>query len=143
MYILVIIGGSIFVILGLAHGASTLQSSLDGGPMTPTDPHVREAMAIRGGLGLAPRIDRSLFEAWTGFNLSHSVGALAIGLVIIIPAARDIDGAVHDIAWLAAALVAPLVYFVLSKRYWFRDPTRFITIAAAAIYVGVAVQLIR
>ncbi len=81
MHILILLGAAIFVMLGTIHAVYTLRSSPDGGPMTPVRPEVRAAMVEPGGLGLAPRIDSNLWRAWVGFNLSHSVGVVAIGVI--------------------------------------------------------------
>ncbi|MEO0325730.1 MAG: hypothetical protein AAF447_22430 [Myxococcota bacterium] len=141
MSILVIIGSAIVVFLGLAHAAATLASTPSGGPMTPTSPEVREAMQHTGGLGLAPELRTTLYRAWTGFNLSHSVGVIGIGLVVLVPAARDFDAALGDPWWVSLALIAPPVYLLLSIRYWFSSPTRAISVASACILVGIGVGL--
>ena len=141
-YLPVIIGGSILLLLGFVHLVLTLQSSPAGGPMTPTDPTTRQAMERIGGLGLAPDIETSLWRSWVGFNLSHSVGVIVIALVVIVPAATDLEGAVANPWWLAAALGLPPVFLLLSIRYWFKNPTVGITLAGALIWGGVAAALL-
>ena len=142
MSILVIIGAGIVVFLGVAHAIFTLQSSPTGGPMTPTDPTVRMAMQRTGGLGLAPDIETSLFRAWTGFNLSHSLGAIASGLLVALPAITDFDAALDRPWWVVLALVLPPLYLLLSIRYWFAKPTRAIAVATVLITVGIVGGLV-
>jgi len=137
MSVLVVIGAAIVVILGAVHALSTMRSSPEGGPMAPTDDTVRAAMEIPGGLGLAPHLDTTLWRAWAGFNLSHSLGVVIVGLVIGIPALSDFDAALGDARWVALALGAPVLYLVISVRYWFRAPTIGIAVAVAMIAIGV------
>lgn len=136
MHILILIGAGIFVFLGSVHAIYTFRSTPAGGPMTPVTPAVREAMVHPGGLGLAPNIDSSLWRAWVGFNLSHSLGVVVIGLAIAIPALLDLEDAATHAGWLSLAIAAPAVYLALSVRYWFRSPTIGITVGGLAIYAG-------
>lgn len=136
MQIPVLVGAMILVVLGTAHAVYTFRSSPAGGPMTPVSPLVREAMVQPGGLGLAPDIDSTLWRAWVGFNLSHSLGVIAIGMTIGLPAVVDLDAAASHVGWLSLAIAAPAVYLVLSVRYWFTSPSVGIAIGGALIYSG-------
>lgn len=136
MHIPVVFGASILVFLGLVHAHFTLKSTPAGGPMTPVTPAVRAAMVQPGGLGLAPHIESSLWRAWVGFNLSHSLGVVAIGLGIALPAAIDLEQAASNPGWVVLAVAAPMTYLVLSMRYWFKNPTIGITVGGLAIYGG-------
>ena len=142
MSLLVVIGAAVVVLLGSAHLAFTLQSTPAGGPLTPTDDRVRAAMELTGGLGMAPALRTTLWKAWFGFNLSHSIGVVAIGLVVGVPALVDFDDAIGRWWWVATAFVAPAVYLVISIRYWFRNPTAGITLAAVLIWSGVIAGLV-
>ena len=137
MHILVTIGAGIFVFLGVVHAVITLQSTPAGGPMTPTDPSIRVAMERSGGLGLAPHLHVPFFQPWTGFNLSHSLGAVVSGLVIGLPALTDLDGALGDAWWVVLSLAVPPTYLVLSVRYWFEKPTQAIALGTALTTVGI------
>lgn len=136
MGLLIVAGAGILLILGLVHALYTLQSSPDGGPMAPTDADVRAAMGVTGGLGLAPEIETTLWRAWAGFNLSHSLGVIVVALTVGVPALVDIEAAVANPGWLALAVVLPPLYLVLSIRYWFQGPTIGITVAMALIVAG-------
>lgn len=137
MSILTVIGAAIIVLLGAVHLLYTVQSKPDGGKMTPTDERVQSAMQLTGGLGLAPHIDSSLWRAWVGFNLSHSVGVIVGGLLIGLPALVDFDAAIGSPGWVVAAVVLPPTYLVISIRYWFREPTVGIAAAGSLIVAGV------
>lgn len=137
MSILVIAGSAIFVFLGIAHGVFTFQSTPSFGPMTPTDKQVQAAMAIPGGLGMAPDMDSTLWKAWVGFNLSHALGVVLSGAVIGAPAIVDFQSALGNPGWLATALVLPPTYLAISRQYWFEKPTQAITLGSALVIAGV------
>ena len=137
MHLLVIAGAAIVIVLGVAHALLTLKSSPAGGPLAPSDPNVRASMSIRGGLGMAPDLDIPLWQAWAGFNLSHALGVVLGGLVIMLPALADFDAALANDGWLAVALAVPPLYLAISIRYWFRRPTNGIALATLLIGAGV------
>ena len=137
MSYLVVIGSGIFVALGLLHALLTVQSSPGGGPMAPTDAGVRQAMTVAGGLGLAPDSVTTLWRAWVGFNLSHSLGAVIGGLFVALPAATDFQAALDRPWWVALALAVPPVYLAISNGHWFRGPTTAIAICTGLVMVGV------
>ncbi len=140
MFVLVLLGSGIIVLLGIGHGIYTLRSTPEGGPMMPIDSKVREAMSAVGGIGLAPELKTSLFKAWIGFNLSHSLGLVVVGLLIGFPVLTALTSPVDNLAWLVCALVLPCVYLWLSIRHWFAKPTMGFAIATALIFSGVAGQ---
>ena len=74
--VLLAVGGGIFLILGSLHGLLTLRDLANPRAFTPTDARVREAMQ-GARLSLNPRAN--LWEAWLGFNLSHSLGLVVFG----------------------------------------------------------------
>lgn len=141
-FILMSIGAGIVLFLGLAHGVFTLQSSVDGGPMMPTDPDVRDAMQVRGGIGMAPDIDSNLFRAWIGFNFSHSLGIVVIAGVILWHTLDDVAVAVEQPWFLAVVFVVPVVYLVLAQLYWFSDPRNAIFVATLLLWAGTIIELV-
>lgn len=136
MNILVLIGSGIIMVLGIAHLVLTLQSSPTRGPMAPLDPRLQEAMTVRGGIGMAPDIDMPLWAPWVGFNLSHSIGVLAIGAYMFFPALADFSGALDRPEWVIPTLALPVIYLGISIRCWFADPTRAIGLATVLIVTG-------
>ncbi len=134
-------GASIFLLLGLAHAVFTLQSRPDSGPMMPTDPTVRAAMSEVGGLGLAPGIESTLYRAWIGFNLSHSLGVVAIAAIMLVRSVTDLGLAVNDLWFLMLVVIAPPTYFLLAVKYWFDQPRNAIAVATALLWAGVLVEV--
>ncbi|MEM8707699.1 MAG: hypothetical protein AAGE98_14645 [Actinomycetota bacterium] len=142
MFLFIVIGAGIFAFLGVMHGLATLTSTPERGAMTPTDPHIQQAMQTPGGIGLAPDLATPLWRPWLGFNLSHSIGALVLAGVIAIPALRDVAAAVDDPVWVGTSLGVPAVLLVVSVRFWFAKPTQAIALATALIWLGVLAELV-
>jgi len=74
--ILLAIGGSIFLVLATLHGVLALRDVANPRAFTPTDDAVRVAMQ---GTRLAFNPRANLWQAWLGFNLSHSLGVALFG----------------------------------------------------------------
>lgn len=138
---LAVAGASIFLLLGVAHAVFTFQSTPQRGPMMPTDPAISEAMQIESGLGLAPDIRTTLYRAWIGFNLSHSLGIIAVAGVLIAQIATDFGAAVDEGWFLALVAVAPLAYLVLAIKFWFDQPRNAIAVATVLLWAGVVLEL--
>lgn len=135
---LVVAGATVFLLLGLLHGAGTLQSTPERGAFTPTEAIHREAFQVEGSIGIAPNVRMSLWKAWVGFNLSHSLGVIVVAVAMGLPVVRyGPDVALADPVWVAAALALPAVYLLLSLRYWFDKPTQGIAFGTLLVYAGV------
>jgi len=74
--LLLIVGSSIFVLLGAAHGVLTLQDFGNPRNFTPRDAKIRTATQ-QSTIAFHPKIN--LWRAWLGFNLSHSLGLIMFG----------------------------------------------------------------
>lgn len=122
-------GGAIFAALGALHAIFTFQDARRPRRLVPEDPAVTQAMA---GTGVRmARGGTTMWRAWLGFNLSHSLGAMIFG------------GAMLAVGWQWPALLPSrrlllipvaigLFYLGLSLRYWFRTPTAGIALATAS-----------
>ena len=75
--ILLIIGGSLFALLGLLHALYTFADISRPRRLVPDNPAVIEAMSS-SGVRLA-RGGTTMWRAWVGFNFSHSLGAILFG----------------------------------------------------------------
>jgi hypothetical protein len=130
---LIAVSAAIVLLMGAAHLFYTFFSRM----FHCRDPAVNVAMQ-----SAAPRIsaDTSMWRAWTGFNASHSLGAMLFGLVYLQLALAHSALLAHGsyFALLGAALLA--AYAVLAWRYWFRVPLVGITLALGA-YIGGLVLL--
>ena len=108
-----------FLVLGVAHALATPLAPGDRKGLSPRDPSLPDAMRA-SALRLTSRTD--MWLAWVGFNLSHSLGAVAFGAFVLAvgltPGAFD---ALSVVCAPLAALVAAS-YLVIGLRCWFRTP---------------------
>lgn len=81
----------------------------------------------------------TMWKACTGFNASHSFGAIYIGLINLFTAIQYVE-VLQNPLFLSLNIVTTLFYLWLSKKYWFSTP--FIGILIAACCFSPAVVLI-
>lgn len=125
------LGGTIFVGLGLLHGAFTLADLSRPRRLVPSAPGLKAAMEA-SGVRLAGT-GTTMWRAWVGFNLSHSLGAIVFGLGAMalgwpgvkLPAVA---------AWLPA--VIGTAYLGIGLGCWFKVPNAGIAIASACFVAG-------
>lgn len=135
--ILLILGGAVFGVLGSLHAVYTMLDLRNPRRLVPIDPSVAQAMAnatlrLSGG-----RTD--MWQAWIGFNFSHSLGVLLFGALAVWAGAR--------IKMLPAGIMPALmligcVYLVLALLYWFRSPAIGIAIGTGCFAAAWILSLI-
>src|SRR5215471_5484815 len=79
--ILLILGGTVFGVLGGLHAIYTLLDLRNPRRLVPVDPSVADAMA-----NSAVRVSRGgtdMWRAWIGFNFSHSLGVLMVAALAV------------------------------------------------------------
>jgi hypothetical protein len=108
-----------FVVLGLAHALATPRTPAEAKGLSPRDPALRDAM-VRESVFLTRRT--SLWLAWVGFNLSHSLGAVLFGAVVLLIGRSPASFRAEAGMFLPLAVVVSGLYLVLGVRYWFRTP---------------------
>jgi len=133
---LIIVGGSVFAILGSLHAIYTWADTRTPRRLVPDAASVIEAMASssvrlsRGGT--------TMWRAWIGFNFSHSLGAVMFGVACIA-----LGISLPSIGLPKAVLLIPVViaclYLWLAIRYWFRIPVMGIAAGAACFAAGWAI----
>jgi hypothetical protein len=116
-------GGAIFVLLGVGHAAYTLLDARQPRRLAPADARVTEAMRATG-VRLARGSRVTMWQAWIGFNLSHSLGAIVFGLL-----AAQSTGAAWPVA--IAAL-----YLAIGLRCWFWAPNTALALAALCFAIA-------
>ena len=131
--ILLIIGASIFGILGTVHLLYTFFTN----KFEAHDSSVTEAMK-----GTSPILTKetSVWNAWIGFNASHSLGAMLVAAVYI-PLTTTYFNIIQQSVWFSfLPVIVGLSYLVLAKKYWFRIP--FIGVLISTVcFVGAAVSI--
>jgi hypothetical protein len=121
------LGGVIFILLGVLHGAYTLADVRRPRRLAPVDATVTAAM--RGtGVRLARGSTITMWQAWIGFNLSHSLGAIVFGAAA---AAWSLWPATPALAALPA--LVGLLYGAIGWRCWFWVPNTGIAIATLCL----------
>ena len=131
--ILLIIGASIFGILGTIHLLYTYFTN----KFEAHDTAVTEAMK-----GTSPILTKetSVWSAWVGFNASHSLGVMSFAAVYI-PLAASYFQIIQQSLWFSfLPVIIGLSYLALAKKYWFKTP--FVGILISTIcFVGAAVLI--
>jgi hypothetical protein len=129
----VILAGTIFCAFGLLHAIFTLMDWRHPRRLAPVDPNVVTQM-VSTGLRLS-RGRTNMWDAWIGFNLSHSLGAILFGTLCI---ATGIAMRSMTVPWpvFAALVLIAAIYEVLALRFWFRVPAIGIAIAGMSLIAG-------
>jgi hypothetical protein len=115
--ILLILGGSVFGVLGGLHAIYTLLDLRNPQRLVPVDPSVRHAMA-NSALRLS-RGGTDMWRAWIGFNFSHSLGLLLLAALAIWAGLRINR---LPVAIMPALTLMGCAYLLLALLYWFRIP---------------------
>jgi hypothetical protein len=125
--VLLILGGAVFGLLGALHAIYTLLDLRDPRRLVPVDPLVTQAMAntsLRLSQGAT-----DMWRAWIGFNFSHSLGVLLVGVLAMSTGAQARRLPVGVI--MSALTLIGCVYLVLCLLYWFRTPAVGVAIGTA------------
>ena len=136
--ILLILGGTVFGVLGGLHAIYMLLDLRNPRRLVPVDPSVTHAMAnsalrLSGG-------GTDMWRAWIGFNFSHSLGVLLLAAVAIWAGTRM---RMVPVAVLAALTLVGCVYLALALRYWFRAPAIGVAIGTGCFAAAWVLSLLR
>jgi len=133
----VLIAGSstIVLFLGTIHLAYTFAST----KLLPRDPLVVEQMK-RDTLVISKQT--TVWNAWIGFNASHSLGLMLFGATYGYLAIFRFEELLGAKVLLLIGAIFLLSFVVLANRYWFRIPLAGVAIAFGLYVVGVAVALV-
>jgi hypothetical protein len=121
-------GAAPYLVLGIAHALATPQGTAERKGLSPRDPSVAQSM--RGTTILLTR-RTDLWLAWVGFNLSHSLGAVAFAAFVLAIAFTPGAFAAASVVCVPLAALVALAYLVLAVRYWFRTPIAGCALALA------------
>jgi hypothetical protein len=135
--LLLTIGSSIFLVLGTVHGVLTFRDLAKPRAFTPTDDAVRVAMQ-GARLALNPRAN--LWEAWLGFNFSHSLGLFIFGGGLLVLALSHFPVFAASRLLQGGAVVVAAAYLTLALRFWFWGPALGCGLALLCILAAVALS---
>lgn len=124
---------ALFVVLGALHGTWTLRDTRTPTAFSPTDPGLREAM-LKSGLLLTRRAN--MWQAWLGFNLSHSLGLVLLGIALLLVGRTEAEFQRQVGLFLPFALAASLGYLVLAVKYWFWAPALGIAVSVLCLLLS-------
>jgi len=127
--ILLIIGAAIFGVLGALHFYYTFFTDM----FMTRDRNVAEAMKDTTPL-LTKRIN--VWDAWIGFNGSHSLGAIIIAAFYILLATTHMEVIRETKSFSLLAVVIGVSYLILAIKYWFRIPLIGILIATICFVIS-------
>jgi hypothetical protein len=125
---LFLVGALPFVFLGVAHALGTPLTTAQSKGLSPRDPALRETMTTATVL-ITRRT--TLWLTWVGFNLSHSLGLLLLGTVVLLVGRSQASFQTQAGLFLPVASVVSGLYLLLAIRYWFRTPVVCIATALA------------
>jgi hypothetical protein len=108
-----------FLFLGSLHAWYTPRTPEERNGLSPADPDVAEAMT-RTHPVLTRRIN--LWQGWVGFNLSHSLGVVMLGALVVIAGRNPAAFSANAAAFVPFAMVLAAAYLAIGIRYFFRVP---------------------
>jgi hypothetical protein len=129
--ILLILGGTVFGVLGALHAIYTLLDLRNPRRLAPVDPSVAHAMANSALRLSGGRTD--MWRAWVGFNFSHSLGVLMVAGLALWAGSR-INAL--PVGIIPALTLIGLMYLVLALLYWFRAPAIGVAIGTGCFAVA-------
>lgn len=134
--LLIIIGSSIFLILGSLHLFYTFFSEKF---------ESRDPVAMAEMKKTSPRLTKetTMWRAWIGFNASHSSGAIYIGIINIVLAVFFFDSAGKTSVLGLINTITAAFYLFLAKKYWFSIPFKGILIAFICFVVALILSFVQ
>ena len=108
-----------YIVLGVAHAIATPRDPQQRRGLSPRDPQLSQSMT-RTAVLLTSRTD--MWRAWVGFNLSHSLGVILLGVVVLVVGRSEASFAREAGVFVPLATCAAAAYLLLGLKYWFRTP---------------------
>jgi hypothetical protein len=120
---------TIILFLGSVHLAYTFFSH----KFSPTERHLETAMKQ-----VAPRIsgETTMWKAWIGFHVSHSIGLILFGLIFGYLAVCRWEVLLQSHFLAGLGLLVLVAYIVLAHIYWFRVPLIGLSLATLFYVAG-------
>lgn len=127
--VLITISAAIIMLLGLVHLAYTYF----GDKLHPRDTDLLVRLKAT-----SPVISRqtSVWQAWIGFNASHSLGAILFGVLFAYLALQQPMLLLHSYFLGLTGLIVLGVDLAMAKLYWFNRPLQGIALALLFYVAG-------
>jgi hypothetical protein len=121
--ILWLTGSSIFLILGILHLYYTFfTNKFNARNKSVTDEMKNSSPVLTK--------NTTMWNAWIGFNASHSAGAVFFGIINILLAAQHFSLLQDSVTIISLTITTVMFYCWLSIKFWFRIPFTGIAVAA-------------
>ena len=126
---LIVAGALLFGLLGTLHLAYTFFTD---------NFNARDAATTAAMKATHPVLTRrtTLWNAWVGFNASHSLGAMLFASVYLVLAIGHMPLLAQSPALVWLAVAGSLGYLALAQRYWFRTPLIGIALASRCFVIA-------
>lgn len=100
--------------------------------------HPRDADLLARLKTTSPVITRqtTMWQAWVGFNASHSLGAILFGAVYGYLALQQPMLLLHSCFLGLTGLIALCAYLAMARLYWFKRPLQGIALALLFYVAG-------
>ena len=128
---LLVLGCSIFVVLGCGHAALLLFS-------TKFEPQDAELLARLKGSRTSMSKTGNVWRGIQGFHLSHSVGLVVFGSLYIALALENSSYLKQSITMNLGLFIVPIVYAYLAHRFWFSVPRNCFMLAVCFLLASTA-----
>jgi hypothetical protein len=130
---LLILGCSVFILLGAGHAALMLFSR----KFEPRDPNLlAQLKSSRAGLSNTG----NLWNGIKGFHLSHSLGLVLFGWFYITLAVDSPAVLRSSLSLNLGLFLIPVTYVYLAHRYWFSLPRNCFVIAVGLLTLSVVLR---
>jgi len=113
--LLILIAAFILGGLGVIHLIYTLWAN----KFNPSHQSVMDSMKQSA---LVITNETTMWKAWIGFNISHSLGLIVIAVLYFVLASFHIDLLLTHIWLLIVAIITSFIYLLLAEKYWFKIP---------------------
>jgi hypothetical protein len=127
-----------FLVLGLLHTAYTIADIYNPQKLIP---HKSGVMGLMKESTLALTKETDMWRAWVGFNISHGIGLLLFSIIYLYLSILHISFLENSQFLLSVAPVIALIYFILSKKYWFSIPSAGSAIGLLCFVTGSLAQV--
>ncbi len=127
---LLAIAGSLFALLGVAHGVMALRDSVRPATFRPSDDEVLRTMRASN---VAAMPGTTLWRAWLGLNLTHSLGLLVFGGLLLGLASGESSWLANHPGAAAGVVAAAAAYVAVAARCFFAMPAAVAGIVVACL----------
>jgi hypothetical protein len=134
--LLIVAGSAIFLVLGSLHLYYTFYSE----KFNPRNPLAASEMKQTS---MQITKDTTVWNAWIGFNASHSIGAMYFGIINMTLTLFFFDVAGNSFLLTFLNIVTAGFYLFLAKKYWFRIPILGILAATGCFLAALILNLMQ